>query len=281
MRAEGGTYSLAGALAAVYGVANAVGQPVLGGWWICAGSRGCSCAGRRAVGAGDGRWFAFAGTGSLAVAYGAVAAAGLIPRPWGRGCAPCGRPWLPEVGHVHGAYGHDAVAQEVMFTVGRLLVTVCNSFCGRRRRDARAERHRVLGALSVVSRRGLGVTGGSVAARRRYWLAAALRGGCFARWAPLTVGMALGSITVAAASTRSGRRGHVYGWLMGGFGLGADRRGGFYGAPAVERWPAASACVVAFWRCVISDDDDAGCCGHDVCSPCSPVSSSPGPRCDS
>src|SRR3954466_7475279 len=30
VRAEGGTYSLAGGLAAVYGVANAVGQPVLG-----------------------------------------------------------------------------------------------------------------------------------------------------------------------------------------------------------------------------------------------------------
>ena len=30
VRAQGGTYSLAGALAAVYGVANAVGQPVLG-----------------------------------------------------------------------------------------------------------------------------------------------------------------------------------------------------------------------------------------------------------
>ncbi|NYV79018.1 MFS transporter, partial [Streptomyces sp. UH6] len=30
VRAEGGSYSLAGVLAAVYGVANAVGQPVLG-----------------------------------------------------------------------------------------------------------------------------------------------------------------------------------------------------------------------------------------------------------
>ncbi|NED71843.1 major facilitator superfamily domain-containing protein 9, partial [Streptomyces sp. SID9944] len=30
VRAEGGSYSLAGALAAVYGVANAIGQPVLG-----------------------------------------------------------------------------------------------------------------------------------------------------------------------------------------------------------------------------------------------------------
>ncbi len=30
VRAEGGTYSLAGALAAVYGLANAVGQPLLG-----------------------------------------------------------------------------------------------------------------------------------------------------------------------------------------------------------------------------------------------------------
>ena len=30
VRAEGGSYSLAGALAAVYGVANAVGQPLLG-----------------------------------------------------------------------------------------------------------------------------------------------------------------------------------------------------------------------------------------------------------
>src|SRR5689334_24950594 len=72
VRAEGGTYSLAGALAAVYGVANAVGQPSLGRLVDVYGQprvqlpAALASALAMAV-------FAFAGTGALPVVYGAVA----------------------------------------------------------------------------------------------------------------------------------------------------------------------------------------------------------------
>ena len=80
VRAEGGTYSLAGALAAVYGVANAVGQPVLGRLVDLRGQPRVQLP-AAVLSALAMALFAFVGTGSLAVAYGAVAAAGLFTPP--------------------------------------------------------------------------------------------------------------------------------------------------------------------------------------------------------
>src|SRR5687767_2840198 len=80
VRAEGGSYSLAGGLAAVYGVANAVGQPLLGRLVDLFGQPRvqlpAAVASALAMGV-----FAFVGIGPLPLAYAAVAASGLFTPP--------------------------------------------------------------------------------------------------------------------------------------------------------------------------------------------------------
>ncbi|MCO4694553.1 MFS transporter [Streptomyces sp. RO-S4] len=229
VRAEGGTYSLAGALAAVYGVANAVGQPVLGrlvdlkGQPLVQLPAALLSAAAMAV-------FAFAGTGSLVVAYGAVALAGLFTPPLEGGLRALWSTVLPEEEHVHRAYAMDAVAQEVMFTVGPLLVTVCTSLWSAQAALLVLNVIGVLGALSVV------VSPPSrawrSAPREAHWLGALRSPGLLALLgAFLAVGMALGSITVAAVTYADENGGDaVYGWLMAAIGLGALIGGMAYGA---------------------------------------------------
>ncbi len=126
VRAEGGSYSLAGVLAAVYGVANAVGQPVLGRLVDLKGQPRVQLP-AALLSAAAMSVFAYAGTGSLVVAYAAVALAGLFTPPLEGGLRALWSSVLPKEEHVHRAYALDAVAQEVMFAVGPLLVTVCVS----------------------------------------------------------------------------------------------------------------------------------------------------------
>ncbi|MEU3664732.1 MFS transporter, partial [Streptomyces sp. NPDC032940] len=80
VRAEGGSYSLAGALAAVYGVANAVGQPVLGRLVDLHGQPRVQLPAAVLSGLAM-TLFAFAGTEPAALAYVAVGAAGLFTPP--------------------------------------------------------------------------------------------------------------------------------------------------------------------------------------------------------
>ncbi|WP_143626374.1 MFS transporter, partial [Streptomyces viridosporus] len=96
----------------------------------------------------------------------------------------------------------------------------------------------VLGALSVV------VSPPSrawrSAPREAHWLGALRSPGLLALLgAFLFVGIALGSITVAAVSYADGHGGdRVYGWLMAGLGLGALVGGAVYGA---RQWSGAPA----------------------------------------
>ncbi|MFI1420420.1 MFS transporter [Streptomyces sp. NPDC020731] len=229
VRAEGGTYSLAGALAAVYGVANAVGQPVLGRLVDLRGQPRVQLP-AAVLSALAMALFAFVGTGSLAAAYGAVAAAGLFTPPLEGGLRALWSSVLPEEDHVHRAYAMDAVAQEVMFTVGPLLVTVCASLWSAQAALLVLNVIGVLGALSVV------VSPPSrawrSAPREAHWLGALRSPGLLALLgAFLSVGMALGSITVASVTYADEHGGdHVYGWLMAGIGLGALIGGMAYGA---------------------------------------------------
>ncbi|MFK0152789.1 MFS transporter [Streptomyces sp. NPDC090493] len=232
VRAEGGTYSLAGALAAVYGVANAVGQPVLGRLVdLCGQPRvqlpaALASAGAMAV-------FAFAGTGSLPVAYAAVAGAGLFTPPLEGGLRALWPSVLGAQERVHTAYAMDAVAQEVMFTVGPLLVTLCVSLWSAQAALLVVNVVGVLGALSVV------VSAPSrawrSAPREAHWLGALRSSGLLALLAAfLFVGVALGSITVASVPYADGHGGDaVYGWMMAALGLGALLGGSVYGA---RRW---------------------------------------------
>ncbi|MEV0964966.1 MFS transporter [Streptomyces sp. NPDC049910] len=228
-RAEGGSYTLAGALAAVYGLTTAAGQPLLGRMVDLYGQPRVQlpAAVLSALGMAV---LAVSGIGSLAVAYTAVAVAGFFTPPLEGGLRALWPDVLGRQDRVHRAYAMDAIAQEVMFTVGPLLVTLLVWLMSPAAALLAVNAVGVLGALSVV------VSEPSrtwrSAPREAHWLGA-LRSpgllallGCF-----FFVGLALGSITVAALSYAEGRGGDaVYGWFMAALGLGALVGGVAYGA---------------------------------------------------
>ncbi|MFG2619766.1 MFS transporter [Streptomyces sp. NPDC048507] len=236
VRGEGGSYSLAGALAAAYGVANAVGQPLLGRAVDLFGQPRVQLP-AAVVSALGMVWLAFAGIGSAAAAYGAVVVAGLFTPPLEGGLRAL---WPSVLGgreeRVHAAYAMDAVAQEVMFTVGPLLVTLFVSLWSPAAALVALNAIGVLGALSVVvsepSRRWRSEP------REAHWLGALRSRGLLALLgAFFFVGMALGSITVAAIAYSDVHGGAaVYGWMMAALGLGALVGGVTYGA---RQWPGA------------------------------------------
>ncbi|WP_112468130.1 MFS transporter [Streptomyces triticisoli] len=229
VRAEGGTYSLAGALAAVYGVANAVGQPLLGRMVDLHGQPRVQLPAALAAALAM-TAFALTGIEPTALAATAVAAAGLFTPPLEGGLRALWPSVLRREDQVHTAYAMDAVAQEVMFTVGPLLVTLCVSLWSAQVALVVLNVLGVLGALSVVcsppSR------AWRSAPREAHWLGALRSPGLLALLgAFLFVGVALGSITVAAVPYADEHGGDaVYGWLMAGLGLGALVGGAVYGA---------------------------------------------------
>ncbi|WP_406328711.1 MFS transporter [Streptomyces sp. NBC_00203] len=235
IRAEGGTYSLAGVLAAVYGVANAVGQPLLGRLVDVYGQPRVQLPAALVSALGM-SVFAFAGTQTPSLAYASMAVAGLFTPPLEGGLRALWPSVLRREDQVHTAYAMDAVAQEVMFTVGPLLVTLCVSLWSAQAALLVLNAIGVLGALSVV------VSPPSrawrSAPREAHWLGALRSSGLLALLAAfLFVGIALGSITVAAVSYADGHGGDaVYGWLMAGIGLGALVGGAVYG---VRQWSGA------------------------------------------
>ncbi|MFI9602416.1 MFS transporter [Streptomyces sp. NPDC052043] len=235
VRAEGGTYSLAGALAAVYGVANAVGQPVLGRLVDLHGQPRVQLPAALAAALAM-TVFALNGTQPPALAYTAVAAAGLFTPPLEGGLRALWPSVLRREDQVHTAYAMDAVAQEVMFTVGPLLVTLCVSLWSAQAALVVLNAVGVLGALSVVLSQPS--RDWRSAPREAHWLGALRSPGLLALLgAFLFVGVALGSITVAAVPYADDHGGDaVYGWLMAALGLGALVGGAVYGA---RQWAGA------------------------------------------
>ncbi|GGV47603.1 MFS transporter [Streptomyces longisporoflavus] len=229
IRAEGGTYSLAGALAAVYGVANAVGQPLLGRLVDLCGQPRIQLP-AAVVSALGMAAFAFTGPDSLALAYVSVGVAGLFTPPLEGGLRALWPSVLGKEGQVHTAYAMDAIAQEVMFTVGPLLVTGCVALWSEQAALLVVNAIGVLGALSVVVSQPSRAW--RSAPRGAHWLGALRSPGLIALLgAFLFIGMALGSITVAGVSYADGNGGDaVYGWLMAAIGLGALVGGSVYGA---------------------------------------------------
>ncbi|MGX1911665.1 MFS transporter [Streptomyces phaeochromogenes] len=235
IRAEGGSYSLAGALAAVYGVANAVGQPLLGRLVDLCGQPRIQLP-AALVSALAATVFALTGTEVLPLAYALIAVAGLFTPPLEGGLRALWPSVLRKEGQVHTAYAMDAVAQEVMFTVGPLLVTLCVSLWSAQAALIILSVIGVLGALSVVVSRPSRAW--RSAPREAHWLGALRSPGLIALLgAFLFVGMALGSITVASVSYADDHGGDVtYGWLMAAIGLGALVGGTVYGA---RQWGGA------------------------------------------
>ncbi|MFJ8738348.1 MFS transporter [Embleya sp. NPDC127516] len=122
VRADGGGYGLAGALSAVYGLASAAGQPVLGRWMDRRGQTGVLL-GSALVSALAYAVFALVGAHPLPLAVGAVLIAGFTTPPLEAGLRALWPSVLtPE--RVQAAYALDAAAQEILFTVGPLIVVV-------------------------------------------------------------------------------------------------------------------------------------------------------------
>lgn len=246
VRAQGGGYGLAGALAAVYGVANAVGQPLLGRLVDLRGQPRVQLPAALASALAM-TVLALSGTEPLPLAYAAVAAAGLFTPPLEGGLRALWPSVLRREEQVPTAYAMDAVAQEVMFTVGPLLVTLCVSLWSERAALLVLNAVGVLGALWVVA--SPPSRAWRSAPREAHWLGALRSPGLLALLgAFLFVGVALGSITVAAVSYADDHGGDaVYGWLMAALGLGALMGGAVYGA---RRWSGRrSGDCGSWWPC--------------------------------
>jgi MFS family permease len=235
VRAAGGSYSLAGGLAAVYGIANAVGQPLLGRAVDLYGQPRVQLP-AALVSALGAVLLVVVGIGSLPLAYAAVGLAGLSTPPLEGGLRALWPGVLGAEERVHRAYAMDAVAQEVMFTVGPLLVTLLVALWSPGAALLVINAVGVLGALSVV------LSGPSrawrSAPREAHWLGALRSSGLLALLgAFLFVGIALGSITVAGVAYADDHgREVVYTWLMAALGLGALVGGTVYGS---RQWTGA------------------------------------------
>lgn len=235
VRAEGGGYSLAGALAAVYGIANAVGQPLLGRAVDLYGQPRVQLPAAVLSALGVVLLVAV-GTDPPLLAYLAVVVAGLCTPPLEGGLRALWPGVLGKEDRVHRAYAMDAVAQEVMFTVGPLLVTLLVALWSPGVALLVINATGVLGALSVVMSEPSRAW--RSAPREAHWLGALRAPGLLALLAAfLFVGVALGSITVAGVAYADDQgRESVYGWLMAALGLGALLGGVAYGS---RQWTGA------------------------------------------
>ena len=229
-RAEGGGYALAGAFSALYGLGTALGQPLLGRLVDLRGQPRVIVP-AAALSALAMAAFALAGIRPVALAGALVLLAGLATPPL-EGAL---RALWPHVVHgeaqVQRAYALDAVAQEVMFTTGPLIVMLLVAAWSEAAAVLVVNALGLLGALSVA------LSGPArrwrAAAREAHWLGA-LRSagllallGCF-----FFVGAALGAISVAAVAYAEDRGGGdaVAGGLLAALGAGALLGGLAYGA---------------------------------------------------
>ncbi|MER0478845.1 MFS transporter [Streptomyces sp. Edi2] len=234
VRAEGGSYALAGALSAVYGVCNAIGQPLLG--------RAVDLYGQPRVmlpaavlSALGMALLAAVGLDVLWLAYAAMVIAGFFTPPLEGGLRALWPGVLKRADRVHAAYALDAVAQEVMFAVGPLLVTLCVAAWSEGAALLVINLLGVLGALSVVvSEPSRQWRSGP---REAHWLGALRSAGMLVLiGAFFFVGLALGSIAVAAVAYAEEHGGGmaVSSWLLSALGIGALIGGLGYGA---REWP--------------------------------------------
>ncbi|MEW1655482.1 MFS transporter [Streptomyces sp. NPDC093707] len=232
VRAQGGSYVLAGALCAVYGVCSAIGQPLLGRAVDLFGQPRVMlpAAGLSALGMAllvtvglEPRWPACA----------AVMIAGLFTPPLEGGLRALWPGVLRRADQVHAAYALDAVAQEVMFAAGPLLVTLCVAAWSAGAALLVINAIGVLGALSVVVSRPSREW--RSAPREAHWLGALRSPGMLVLiGAFLFVGLALGSIEVSAVAYGDRHGGRVASYLLSALSTGALIGGLVYGA---RQWP--------------------------------------------
>ncbi|WP_246450245.1 MFS transporter [Allostreptomyces psammosilenae] len=230
IRADGGGYTLAGALSAVYGVGCAIGQPVLGRIVDRRGQTVVMTAAATVSAVGF-AVLAVVGADPLWLAVVATAVAGLATPPLEAGL----RALWPDVLRgdqraVHTAYSLDAAAQEVMFTCGPLLVIAAGALVSPSAAVFVTGLIGLAGTLMVVTAapsrawRGTPHTG--------HWLGPLRVGHLRLLFgALLFVGMALGSINVTAVAWAEERgAGDWSGVVLAALALGALIGGLAYGA---------------------------------------------------
>jgi MFS family permease len=228
-RAEGGSYTLAGVLSAVYGLATAVGQPLLGRLVDLHGQPRVMLPAAVLSALGM-LLLAVAGTDPVWVAAAGVLLAGVCTPPLEGGLRALWPSVLKGPDKVHRAYALDAVAQEVMFAVGPLLVTVFVALWNEAAALLVINALGVLGALSVV------VSPPSrawrSAPREPHWLGALRSAGLLALLGTFFfVGLALGAVAVAAVSYADGHGEPLIStYLLSSLGFGALVGGVVYGA---------------------------------------------------
>ncbi|AEW97539.1 major facilitator superfamily permease [Streptantibioticus cattleyicolor NRRL 8057 = DSM 46488] len=231
-RAHGGDYTLAGALSAVYGLGNAVGQPLLGRLVDKRGQPRVMLGGALVAAAAT-TLFALTGPRPVALSCALMAVAGLATPPLEGGLRALWPSVLSVPGQVHAAYALDAAAQEVMYAAGPLLVTLLT---------AAGSAGFAVVALALVGVAGTVAVVSSPPSRRwrapereAHWLGPLRAPGLLALLGSLFfVGLALGSIAVAAVAYADAHGGGmVSSYLLSALGLGALAGGVGYGA---RRW---------------------------------------------
>ncbi|WP_414169700.1 MFS transporter [Streptoverticillium reticulum] len=234
VRAQGGSYALAGGLSAVYGVANAVGQPLLGRAVDLRGQLRVMLPASLLAALGM-TVFAVVGLDPLPLAYAAMIVAGFFTPPMEGGL----RALWPSVlkgkeERIHAAYALDAVAQEFIYVFGPLIVTgliACWSEAGSL---FVINVLGVLGTLAVVTSQPSRQWRSEP--RDAHWLGALRSPGLRVVLAAFFfIGTAMGSIAVAAVAYGDGHGGGmVSSYLLSAVGVGALIGGFVYGA---RQWP--------------------------------------------
>lgn len=233
LRSEGAGYGVAGALSAVYGCSVAVGQPLLG---RAVDRRGQPrvMAGAALLSAAGLALLAAVGPEPLPLATAAVVLAGIATPPLEGGLRALWPDVLGRQDRVQRAYALDAAAQEVLFALGPLLVTLIVSAASQAAAVVVTGLLGVAGTLVVVtsapSRRW------RAADREAHWLGA-LRslGLAVLLGAFFFVGIALGALSLAAVVYGDGHGGgSVAAYVLAANGAGALAGGLTYGA---RSWP--------------------------------------------
>jgi predicted MFS family arabinose efflux permease len=198
LRSQGAGYGLAGTLSAVYGLAVAIGQPLLGRAVDRRGQPRVMTAAALLSAAGF-ALLAAVGPSPLPVTVLAVVLAGIATPPLEGGLRALWPAVLRHEDQVQKAYALDAAAQEVLFTVGPLLVTLAVSAASEAAAVVLTGLLGVAGTLVVVS--SAPSRSWRAAAREAHWLGALRsRGLAVLLGACLFVGIALGAFSLAAVA---------------------------------------------------------------------------------
>lgn len=233
LRSQGAGYGLAGTLSALYGAAVAVGQPLLGRAVDRRGQPRVMTAAALLSAAGF-ALLAVTGPAPLPVAVVAVLLAGVATPPLEGGLRALWPDVLRDGDRVRKAYALDAAAQEVLFAVGPLLVTLAVATASEAAAVVLTGLLGVAGTLVVVTTRPSRQW--RAEEREAHWLGAlrsrglsALLGACF------FVGISLGAVSLAAVVYGDAHGGGpVAAYVLAANGAGALAGGLGYGA---RHWP--------------------------------------------